>query len=161
MLRSSKYHPAPVHRDEAGFLIHAEYEGPAGLSLEQLWVRRVTSNRFILCCIPFFARNLALGDEVETGPAHGSRYVVRGVARRSGHFSYRVWLGGLSQDRADEVAADLLRTVRRMGGEFEIYSERLLAVDAGSETSAMLVVEYLETRERTGDLEWEAANTAE
>ena len=80
-------HENPVWRDESDFIIRAYLEENKGRNeWEQLWAKRLDDRRFSLCCIPFFAYNLALGDEVETD---GS-YVVEGVVRPSGQFTWRI-----------------------------------------------------------------------
>ena len=57
-------------------------------NFEQLWTTRVGENRFELCCIPFFAYDLALGDVVRADAATG--YVVQAVEQRSGNGVVRV-----------------------------------------------------------------------
>jgi hypothetical protein len=59
-----------------------------GDSFEQLWTKRVGDDRFELCCIPFFAYDMALGDIVRAEAATG--YVIQSVAQRSGNGVVRV-----------------------------------------------------------------------
>lgn len=56
---------------------------------EQFWGRRTAEYRFMVCCIPFFANDIDLGDEVETD----ADWVVQRVVRKSGHVTFRVWFG--------------------------------------------------------------------
>src|SRR5947209_19841994 len=85
-------HPDPVWREVANFMIHADIrEEGSPFRLEQLWCRQLSDDRFIICCIPFFSYDLALADEVVTAPAGDHRYVVREVAKPSGHYTFRVW----------------------------------------------------------------------
>lgn len=50
-------------------------------SFEQLWTERVGADRFELCCIPFFAYDMALGDVVRAEAA--TVYVIQSVVQRS------------------------------------------------------------------------------
>lgn len=55
---------------------------------EQLWTKRVGEDRFEVCCIPFFAYDLALGDIVRADARSG--YVIQSVEMRSGNGVVRV-----------------------------------------------------------------------
>lgn len=59
-------HFNPVWREDANFIIGIEINISSGddPSWEQLWSRKISENRFMICCIPFFPYNLSLGDEV-------------------------------------------------------------------------------------------------
>ena len=69
-------HSDPVWRDRSNFIIATPIEpGEAGVTAERLWARRVDDRHYQLCCIPFFAYDLALGDVIE---------IVRGLLGDSG-----------------------------------------------------------------------------
>jgi hypothetical protein len=55
---------------------------------EQLWTKRVGEDLFEICCIPFFAYDMALGDIVRADAASG--YVIQSVVQRSGNGVVRV-----------------------------------------------------------------------
>lgn len=75
-------HLNPAWRDRANFILHADVDdGVSARRFEQLWARRLAPDRFEICRVPFFAYDLALGDEVE---ASGERWLVRGVVQPSG-----------------------------------------------------------------------------
>lgn len=55
----------PVRRPVPAFMLRASLDDvEGGDSYEQLWARRVGEDRFEVCCVPFFAYDLALGDIV-------------------------------------------------------------------------------------------------
>lgn len=59
-------HRDPVWRDGADFIIAARIDpGDTGVDTEQLWARRIDDGRHELCCIPFFAYDLALGEHAQ------------------------------------------------------------------------------------------------
>lgn len=82
-------HPNPVRRAAPSFMLHAAVDDVGGGdSFEQLWTKRVGDDRFELCCIPFFAYDMALGDVVRAEAATG--YVIQSVVQRSGNGVVRV-----------------------------------------------------------------------
>ncbi len=132
-------HENPVWRERANFILHAAIDGGrSGKKFEQLWAHRVADNEFELCCIPFFAYDLALGDVVSTAPRDGKTYVVDRVVRPSGRYTFRVWFGDSFHPR-DEVEAELVA----MGAMCEWSSRNLLAVAATDAAHAQRVADYL------------------
>ena len=150
-------HGNPTWRDRSDFIIFADIarEG-LPLRLEQLWARQVTLGRFEICCIPFFAYDIALGDEVETEARGGRRYVVRRVVKRSGRYTFRAWFGDSSSPHArDELIQELLA----FGCELEWSSLNLLAIDAATDDLAQAVADKLDERERNGNLVYETGRS--
>nr|WP_297402835.1 DUF4265 domain-containing protein [uncultured Marinobacter sp.] len=142
-------HENPVWRDESDFIIRAYLEENKGRNeWEQLWAKRLDDRRFSLCCIPFFAYNLALGDEVETD---GS-YVVEGVVRPSGQFTFRIWFG---ESTRPESKGDVVRQLEAIGASLEWSSDNLLAVSAKGAAQTKEVADYLYSRQNAGDLIYE------
>jgi len=103
---------------------------------------------FSLCCIPFFAYNLALGDEVETD----DNCVVQSVVRASGQFTFRVWFGDSTKPA---VKAEVLQQLERLSVLFEWSSANLLAISAKDANQAQEIADYLYVQQSTGDLMYE------
>lgn len=145
-------HREPVWRDRSNFIIATSIEpDESGMSTEQLWARRVDDQLFELCCIPFFADNLALGDVVEVD----SDYIVSRVSTPSGRFVFRIWFGESSHPR-NEVSVEL----DSLGALIEWSSENLLAVDARDAAHAQQIADYLQEQENAGRLMYETGKTA-
>lgn len=136
-------HTNPVWRDRADFIIGATLEEP-GMT-EQLWARQIGAYEFEICCIPFFAYDIALGDTVETDP----EYNVTRVLEHSGRFVFRVWLE--STTITDELVSQLVA----LGALVEWSSTHLLAIDAKDEEHAQIIANVLEEQERVGHLRYE------
>lgn len=95
-------HEYPVWREKADFIIGVEFDADDAAPSkrrEQLWSRRLAGDRFEVCCIPFFAYDINLGDEVETWSHGERRYEVRRVVKDSGRYTFRIWFGA-SRDPA-------------------------------------------------------------
>ncbi len=151
-------HENPVWRDRANFIIIARIDlEPTVVQgrWEQLWTQQITDNRFILCCIPFFIYDLALGDEVETSPQGKNSYVMQRVVNPSGHYTFRVWF------HDPGVRGEVARELDRQGClvEWRSISGNLLAIDAASDSQAQEVADLLWHREQSGCLTYETGRT--
>lgn len=142
-------HEHPVWRERANFIIAVTIERGRW---EQLWARQVGEHRFEICCIPFFAYNLALGDEVETAPENGRQYMVQRVAKPSGHYTFRGWFDASSELTARE---NVVVEAEQLGCAHERWASRLVAFDAGDPTTAQRLADYLQEQEDQGVLIYE------
>ena len=105
MSREVAIHLNPAWRDRANFIafVSIELDEP-GERWEQLWARQIANNLFEICCIPFFAYDLALGDQVDTlgrlvgvvdQPGADSDLQIRCGGQHPGHSAGRChWPGG-------------------------------------------------------------------
>jgi len=158
MTTDTVMHENPVWRERANFIITAKIDlepTTAQWRWEQLWARQVTENRFVLCCIPFFIYDLALGDEVETGPSEERHYVIQQVINLSGHYTFRTWFHDSS------VRSEVSSELARMGclTEWRSSYSNLLAIDAISDSQAQAVADLLLHREQLGHLVYETGRT--
>lgn len=143
-------------RDRANFIIQTALQEKG--KHEQLWARQVDASHFELCCVPFFAYDLALGDVVEAVSNSGQHCVVTRVTERSGRYVFRVWFGEAADPPRDVVAEQLVE----MGAllEWQAETRNLLAVDARDLAHAKQLSAYLAKREQSGDLIFETGRTA-
>lgn len=147
-------HNEPVWRNRANFVIAADIaSSPDKGEWEQLWARKLSDTRFEICCIPFFAYDLALGDEVETDGDH----VLRRVVTPSGHFTFRVWFG----NSADPCGRDrVMEVIHREGCEHEWSSENLLAIDTPTQETAQVIADALAALQLEGHVTFETGRTS-
>ena len=118
-------HTNPVERPTLGFMPMAALEDVGeGENFEQLWTRRVADDLFQLCCIPFFAFGMALGDVVRAEASSG--YVVKEVVRRSGNGVARVAV--TRRDNEHEVHAKVHDLLGRLEYLYEWYATGYVAV---------------------------------
>ncbi len=146
-------HLQPAWAARADFRIYAQIEEQdRAVKWEQLAARRLADNRFEICCVPFFAYNLALGDEVDAHADGVGPYVVQQVLKRSGHWTFRA----LFEEGADpEAGARILQEVQQAGGLIEVYSPHLVGVDAAAADPAQVIADILANGERQGCLAYE------
>jgi len=145
-------HHSPIWRDRANFVLAAHLGMKDGKNeWEQLWGQKTGPQRFILCCIPFFARDVALGDEVETD----ADFVLTRVVQPSGQVTFRVWFGGQEAATREE----LIREIAGLEPLMEWSSENLLALSALDGPEAQRLADYLHARERQGLLEYETGRS--
>lgn len=144
-------HQSPIWRDRANFVFAAHLGMKDGKNeWEQLWGQKTAPQRFILCCIPFFAHDIALGDEVETD----ANFVLQRVIQRSGQVTFRVWFGAEDSMTRQE----LVRALEAMKPLMEWSSENLLALSV-PETEAQGLADYLHLREQQGSLHYETGRS--
>ena len=147
-------HLSPVWRSKADFLIHADLSSSAlPGKWEQLWVRRLEENRFEVCCIPFFAMGLALGDQVDSAPRHGRHHVVQSVLAESGHTAARAAF--LKLDEFDALAPRIIEEMRKVGCLFEWHSVGYLAIDIADRRTFQHMDKVLADYGAAGHLKYE------
>jgi hypothetical protein len=148
-------HLKPAWQDRADFVIAANIsERSEKVEWEQIWARRLSDRRFEICCIPFFAYDLSLGDEVETN----ADFVIERVVRWGGHFTFRVWFGETRSSAVrEEIGADLLR----LGLGHEWSSENLLSIGASDQEVAEQLASKLQAKEQDGQLMYETGKSSE
>lgn len=142
-----KIHANPVWRSRANFIVAIKLD-EVGFR-EQLWARQVADRRFELCCIPFFAYDLALGDVVETDNC----YTIRKVVKPSGRYVFRAWFG-----EAGGSHAEVIEALERVGAQTECYSTNLIAIDASGAHQVQLVADLLHCYETQHRLTYETGN---
>jgi len=145
-------HKNPVWRDKANFIIKTYLGQKYGRNeWEQLWALDLGDRQFALCCIPFFAYDLALGDEVETD----GNYVVQRVIKTSDQYTFRVWFGDSTHiGIKDEVSQQM----KARSAELEWSSENLLALSVSAE-QAQQVANYLYAEQNARNLVYETGLT--
>ena len=145
-------HSEPVWRERSNFIIATAIDSAnTDFATEQLWSRKIDESHFELCCIPFFAYDLALGDVVETD----SQYMVRGISTASGRYVFRVYFGDTAYPR-EEIAEQLAAR----GALLEWSSTNLLAVDARDRAHAQELAAFLQEQEDLGHLIYETGKSA-
>ena len=144
-------HSEPIWRDRANF-VFAAYQGTKDgkNEWEQLWGQEIAPQRCVVCCIPFFVHDVALGDEVEID----ADFVLQRVVRSSGQVTFRVWFGGQNATTRQE----LVREIEMMKPLMEWSSENLLALSV-SEADAQGLADHLQLREQRGFLQYETGRS--
>lgn len=135
-------HQYPIWRDQADYLLMADVEG----DMEQLWARKLTETTFMICCIPFFIYDVALGDTVEAIDDQVTR-----VVERSGRYVFRIMF-------ANESLHEMIRVVQGLasrGAQVERSSLHMLAIDAPNAVIATDIRSWLEELHSAGLLEYE------
>jgi hypothetical protein len=146
-------HSEPVWRERSNFIIAVEVDpADTDVTTEQLWARKVDDRHFELCCIPFLAYDLALGDVVETDAG----YTVQRVSTPSGRYVFRV-----SFERGNHGNRDsTVEALQALGAQVEWSSPSLLAVDARDQVHAQQIADHLNEQETAQRLMYETGKTA-
>jgi hypothetical protein len=146
-------HRDPLWRDRSNFIIAVQVDpADTNITTEQLWSRKIDNLHFEVCCIPFFAYDIALGDTVEVD----ADYLVKRVSSPSGRYVFRVFFECGNHALRDPTVASL----QALGALVEWSSPILLAVDALDQAQAQLIADYLHNQEQHGRLIYETGKTA-
>ncbi|WP_306582043.1 DUF4265 domain-containing protein [Dokdonella sp.] len=144
-------HQVPLRRNDADTIFRAYVgENDGRNEWEQLWGKKIAPREVIVCCIPFFVYDLALGDEVEID----SEFALQRILRKSGQVTFRVWFCGRGVGRRN----DILRDMNAMNVLMEWSSDNLLAVSV-LDIEAQKLADYLQFHENEGELEYETGCT--
>lgn len=149
-------HDFPAWREKANFIIASRLGEELGIDdifdWEQLWGRSISENTFELCCIPFFAYNLALGDIVETCPFESRTFVVKRLLESRGHKTFRLVFRDLDN------WATIVDEIRTIGCLVEPRwnLSKVIAIDASTPEHISDLERYLEGL--GSGASWEIAN---
>ncbi|QGG39929.1 DUF4265 domain-containing protein (plasmid) [Aeromicrobium yanjiei] len=145
-------HRDPTWRHRSDFIIAIEIDpGDTGITTEQLWARKLDERHFELCCIPFFAYDLALGDVAEVD----DDFLVRRVTTASGRYVFRVHFDNENCGLRDDVVLALAER----GALVEWSSASMFAVDARDALHGQAIAAYLQSEESQGRLIYETGKT--
>lgn len=109
-----------------------------------MWARPLGSMLYVLENIPFYAYELSCGDTVVGEPTEEG-IVVRGLERRGGHSTYRLFL---TEGVTIETFLERWATLQQMGCVFERATDRLFAIDVSARVDIYRVYDLLEHGER-------------
>lgn len=150
-------HDFPAWREKANFIIGIRLLDPGIADLaesEQIWARQIEENVFEVCCVPFFAYGIALGDLVSTIADKGEEYVINEIVERKGHTTYRIWF--LDVQRWDSIVEE----IKGLGCSVEVRWEKskLIAVDAPTIEKKSSLEFYMSKLQADGTATCELAN---
>jgi hypothetical protein len=112
--------------------------------VETLWAVPLADGLYRLRIVPFLAYGYSEDDVVNAAPVDG-RLMVVGVAQRSGHSTYRVFLPA---PKGEEEFALLWEPLARLGCTYERANTRLIGIDVPSEADVYAVYAALEQGEQ-------------
>ena len=132
-------HLAPVWREKADFIINASIPDDES-HLEQLWTRRLDSERLEICCIPFSLYGIALGDVISFTVDDERGFLLHEKLAEAGRFVLRAYV----PDDRSVVQRDLHDRLSELGTLQEWSGSRLVAIDCTDEPHAARVSGYLQ-----------------
>jgi hypothetical protein len=136
-------HEDPLWRAKGNFVINADLaaHGMPG-RWEQLWARKVSEDRFELCCIPFFTYGMRLGDIVRTAPASGKQFMVQEVVQAGGRINVRLAVS--VGDERDSLTPKLLSDITKVGCGAEVFKPGYIAIDIPTEEQEQQLLTLLD-----------------
>jgi len=143
-------HDTPAKLQCADHLVRIDLEdhGMPG-RFEQLWARKLDGRNFEICCVPFFAYDIALGDIVETD----NEFTVRRVVDKSGHKVIRVAV--VNEGAAQKLHPILHEWVESTRLLYEWHGAGYLAIDVPEERAQSIDIRLLSDLAKRGEVYFE------
>lgn len=157
MQQDTIVHNFPIWREKANFILAVALTNPdvpSEWKWEQIWARQIEENIFEICCIPFFAYGLALGDLVDTQTVEEKNYVIKSLVKSSTNQTIRVWILDLANK--DSIVESIIKLGCLV--EFRGENSKLISIATITNSSAERVRNYLSKMELDGFLNYEDAN---
>lgn len=147
-------HESPVRQGDSDYIARADlapfgFEGEA----EQFWLKRLEDGSFEMCCIPFRAYGISLGDIVTLSPDGAE---IARLVRKSGRKVLRVFL--LETPDVLSVAREFDAEVSRLGLLGEWSGDRHAAIDVPVGAEVAGLIGLLEREEAASRAFWEWAD---
>jgi hypothetical protein len=136
--------------------VGAALDSSQAVTWEGLLARRLTGDRARICAVPFWVYDLNLGDEVALMDSAEGVAVVTGVVVDGGNYTFRVRFEHAVDD--DARWRELMVELEPFDCWFDVRSPGFLAVSA-PHAHAQAVADYLDDRERRGDLLFETGRS--
>ncbi|WP_206308864.1 DUF4265 domain-containing protein [Streptomyces sp. A1136] len=150
-------HEAPVWRDEKSLMAMLDL-APFDLQgmREQLWLRQVgVEGNYEVCCIPFYAYGLALGDVVQKNESGN----IDRLIRKSGRRALRI-LFAEPRPLSDSRSA-LRRAVHIAGLLSEWNGDRHVAIDVPNLSAMQPIFDCVQGEIQGGTAFWEWSDARE
>lgn len=147
-------HESPVRRGDSDYIARADLS-PFGLEgeVEQLWLKRLEDGSLELCCIPFRAYGISLGDIVSL--SEDGTTVAR-LVRKSGRRVLRVFL--LETPDFSSMARQFDAEISRLGLLSEWSGDRHAAIDVPIGADVASLIGLFERGEAESRAFWEWAD---
>jgi hypothetical protein len=140
-------HVSPVWRERSNYIAKCNLNvDQLPFKYEQLWLRKLPDALFQVCCIPFFAKGIHLGDIVSLT----SEGAVEAIVTPSGHWTLRLLFRSDFTQR-DDVIRDLGAT----GVTHERFTKSLYSLDTTDADHAKNVMTFLDHHMDQGHLGYE------
>jgi hypothetical protein len=150
-------HEAPAWRPAQGYIAMIDL-APFGFPQmnEQMWLKQLDEVRLEVCCIPFRAYGIALGDQVELDI---ERYVAR-IVHGSGRRVLRIFFKNPRPSKNGiDARQDLIRQINSASLLSEWSGDRHVAVDVPEGASMQGVYDSVAPEIDAGSAVWEWADS--
>ena len=146
-----------AEREDCTVWVGAGADWSRSVRWEGLLAVRLSCNRARVCAVPFWVYDVNLGDEVALMESAEGAPVVTGVVVDGGNYTFRVRFAGAADD--DVRWRELMVELEPFDCWFDVRSPAFVAMSAPA-AHARAVADYLDDRERRGELLFETGRSA-
>ena len=134
------------------FTLEKDEDGYPPFTSERLWARKLGEDLYEIDNIPFFVRDLSLGDRVSAEAAEAGVFVFRGMGERSSNSTIRVFV------IREEVRTALFGEIEKSGAEYELGAvPDMVAINIPVNSDVAGLLRYLDEASREKALDYEEA----
>lgn len=134
------------------FNLDKDEDGYPPFTSERLWARKLDDDLYEIDNIPFFVRDLSLGDRISVDAAAPGGLVYRGTRERSSNSTIRVFI------IREDVRTALFGEIEKSGAEYELGAiPDMVAINIPVNSDVAGLLRYLDEASREKALEYEQA----
>lgn len=134
------------------FNLEKDEDGYPPFTSERLWARKLDDDLYEIDNIPFFVRDLSLGDRISVDAAAPGGLVYRGTRERSSNSTIRVFI------IREEVRTALFGEIEKSGAEYELGAiPDMVAINIPVNSDVAGLLRYLDEASREKALDYEQA----
>lgn len=128
---------------------------------ERVWAKKINDNEFQVGNIPLYVRGVSYGDIVEAQEVSKDVYQFTKVIRSSGHSTFRIFVDS-NMPESQKILQEVITQLNNMGVKTEgAKDSSLTAIDIPKNVNVSMVGEYLNTKYKAGQLDYEEASVPE
>ena len=146
--------PSQLKAEPSSVFFHVEQDknGNPPITREEVWCIHKDGDRYIVDNIPFYARDISMGDEINTEIRNGERW-FQAVTAPSKNTTVRVYA------RNPMTASTLLPLIHSFGGLTEKMEDSpLIAINFPPSADIAAAMEYLDRESEAGNLAFEESS---
>jgi hypothetical protein len=134
------------------FSVQQDENGFPSVTCEQIWCLPAAGGNFVIDNVPFYARDVSMGDEIATEIRNGERWFAS-VSKPSRNTTVRVFA------RKDEFSTTLAPSLESFGGLVEkMQGPPLIAVSFPPSADIARALEYLDRESAAGNVAFEESS---
>jgi Domain of unknown function (DUF4265) len=134
------------------FTVEQDENGPPSVTCEQIWCVPMGQDRYVVDNIPFYARDISLGDEIQTEMRDSDRWFAK-LLKPLGNTTVRAFA------RNQTFGPLLIPRLRAFGGQAEkMEGIHLVAISFPPSADLISALDFLDRETESGNVAFEESS---